>query len=91
MTITLFVWLVAAIAIATLLLWPERGLAARWRRRSVLHHREQAENALKHLLGQSAAGQTATLASLQGALRASDGALLALDGGDGLGVLGDRQ
>lgn len=59
-------------------LWPRVGLVALWRDRNVRRGREQAENALKHLLGQAAAGQAGTLASLQGALRTSDRALLAL-------------
>jgi DtxR family Mn-dependent transcriptional regulator len=40
--------------------------------------REQAENALKHLLGQSSAGHATSLSSLQGALRANDRTLLAI-------------
>lgn len=71
-------WAFAFFALLVALLWPGTGVLARWRRRRVALGREQAENALKHLLSQSSAGHAASLASLQGALRASDRALLSL-------------
>lgn len=70
--------IVLVIVIAVVAIWPRVGLVALWRDRAVRRHREQAENALKHLLGQAAAGQPGTLASLQGVLRTSDRVLLAL-------------
>ena len=76
MTLTaVFIVLVAALAAA---FWPRVGLVALWRHYNVRRSRERAENALKHLLVQAAAGQPGTLSSLQGALRTSDRTLLAL-------------
>ena len=75
--ITLF-WFLVAIAVGVAVLAPNRGLLARWRHHQAALGREQAENALKHLLGQAAAGESASLSSLQGVLRTSDRELLAL-------------
>ena len=69
--------LIGFVALAVVF-WPRHGALAIWRHRNVRRSREQAENALKHLLGQAASGQAATLASLQGALRTSDRALLVM-------------
>lgn len=70
--------LVTLVALVAVAFWPRVGLVALWRDRTLRRGREQAENALKHLLSQAAAGQSGTLASLQGALRTSDRVLLAL-------------
>jgi len=70
--------LIVVLAASAVALWPRVGLVALWRHRALRRNREQAENALKHLLGQAAAGQPGTLSSLQGVLRTSDRTLLAL-------------
>jgi DtxR family Mn-dependent transcriptional regulator len=57
---------------------PNVGVLARLGRYRAALGREQAENALKHLLSQASVGQAASLSSLQGALRANDRTLLAL-------------
>lgn len=70
-------WLVLG-ALVLLALVPRVGIVALWRRQSAQRAREQAENALKHLLSQAAAGHPVTLISLQAGLRASDRTLLTL-------------
>lgn len=75
---SLSLWVVLAALAVVALVVPRVGLLARWGRHKATLAREQAENALKHLLGQAAAGQAASLSSLQGALRADDRTLLAL-------------
>lgn len=75
---TWVLWGIFGLLLVALVLVPRIGVLAGWRRRLALRSREQAENALKHLLSQAASGQAATLASLQGALRTSDRSLLAL-------------
>ena len=75
---TLFLWLALVLIGALALLVPRVGLLARWRRHRAALAREQAENALKHLLSQATAGHGSSLSSLQGAIRADDGTLLAL-------------
>lgn len=71
-------WSVVAILFVAALLAPRVGLRARWLGHRSAIAREQAENALKHLLAQAASGQAASLSSLQGALRASDRQLLSI-------------
>lgn len=71
-------WILAAFLVGLLVLAPRYGLLALWRGWRASQAHEQAENALKHLLSQSAGGHAATLASLQGALRSSDRTLLAV-------------
>ena len=75
---TAVLWGVFGLVLTVLALAPRVGLLAGWRRRVAQRSREQAENALKHLLSQAVSGQAATLASLQGALRTSDRSLLTL-------------
>jgi len=70
--------LLVVVALLAAAFWPRVGLLAAWRQRNARRSREQAENALKHLLGQAAAGQAGTLASLQGALKISDRSLLTM-------------
>ena len=72
------VWLVAVLVVVVAILLPEVGGLARWRRHRAALGREQAENALKHLLSQASAGHATSFSSLQGALRASDRTLMAL-------------
>lgn len=74
---TLF-WIAFALLASAAVLAPRVGVLAGWRRHTAARARETAENALKHLLSQATAGQAVTLASLQGALRTTDRALLAL-------------
>ncbi|MCC7125917.1 MAG: FeoA domain-containing protein [Acidobacteria bacterium] len=69
--------LVAAAALLAVLAWATNA-RERWARYRAAQAREQAENALKHLLAQASSGQAASLASLQGALRVGDRALLAV-------------
>jgi len=76
--VTIVLWLALILLSAIALFAPRVGLIAGWRRRRAAQAREAAENALKHLLRQATAGHAATLASLQGALRTSDRALLVL-------------
>lgn len=60
-----FAMLVAA---GALLVWPERGLVARWARRGRMPDRVRTEDALKHLYTVAAARLPATVDSLAGAL-----------------------
>lgn len=57
---------------------PTYGVAAQLQRHRRELARERTENALKHLLRQATDGHAASFASLQGALRMSDRALMAL-------------
>ncbi|MCC7242993.1 MAG: metal ABC transporter permease, partial [Acidobacteria bacterium] len=75
---TLLLWLALFALALAVLAAPRVGLLARWRRHRAALAREQAENALKHLLSQAAAGHAASLSSLQGVLRVDDRRLLAL-------------
>ncbi|MDH4063982.1 MAG: hypothetical protein OEW19_06255, partial [Acidobacteriota bacterium] len=67
---SVFLWLALLVLATAVLAAPQVGLMAQWRRRRSQRVREQAENALKHLLGQASAGHAASLSSLQGVLRA---------------------
>lgn len=68
-------WLVA-LAVASLLIvvWPRRGLIARWRSAGDLARRSRREDALKHILKCEANQQAATLASVAGAVEITSGA-----------------
>lgn len=57
-----------AVAGVAVVLWPERGLWARWRDRSRRDHRVLLEDALKHLYASDEEGRPATVHSLAGAL-----------------------
>jgi DtxR family Mn-dependent transcriptional regulator len=57
---------------------PTYGLVVQLKARGRAIDRERAENALKHLLHQATLGHPASFESLQGALRLSDRALIAL-------------
>lgn len=63
--------LVAALAVA--LWWPGLGIVARARRRRATDARVMMEDALKHVYHGEFLGQTATLASVAGALQVSTG------------------
>jgi len=71
-------WLTILVALAVAVLVPRHGLAAWFRRARLAEARERAENALKHLLRQATEGHAGSFASLQGALRLSDRALMDL-------------
>lgn len=58
----------AAAALTAAILWPETGLAARWRRRRRRSGRVLLEDALKHLFASEEEGRPATVHSLAGAL-----------------------
>ena len=58
----------AAIALAVVLFWPERGLAGRWLRGAAARDRVEVEDALKHLWDGEYRRQPSTLQSLAGAL-----------------------
>lgn len=62
---------VLIIFIIALILWPERGLAARWRQNSHLTERVRSEDALKHIHKFEMKGRRPTLESIAGALNAS--------------------
>ncbi len=87
-------WVVLLLASAVLLVGPQWGLLAWWRRQRERQQRELREDALKHLLKCEAEGATASLLSLAGALRLGDGAAAAivaeLERGGFAGVEGGR-
>jgi DtxR family Mn-dependent transcriptional regulator len=58
-------------AVAALIVWPERGVAARIKRTRQISARVLAEDALKHIHSYEMKGQQATLESLAGALQIS--------------------
>lgn len=61
------VFLLGLIGFAALI-WPQRGLLARWRQVRTLAERSQREDALKHILKCEANNQSPTLQSVAGAL-----------------------
>ena len=63
--------LLAAALFAAALLWPRRGLLARWRRARFLSHRAFLEDALKHIHARELRGTLATAESLAGKLQVS--------------------
>lgn len=71
-------WLLIVVALALIVLAPTYGVVAQLRRHRRELARERTENALKHLLRQATEGHAASFASLQGALRMGDRALMAL-------------
>jgi len=66
--------LFACLVVLAVLLWPRRGLWARWRLAQDLASRIRREDALKHILKSEANGRMATLNSLAGALQITAGA-----------------
>lgn len=58
-----------AAALAVVVLWPRRGLLARWRASRLLAARVLREDALKHILKAEANGEAPTLLSVAGALQ----------------------
>ena len=86
-------WLIAALGLGVAVLWPRRGLLARWREGRHLAERVLREDALKHILKAEANRREATLESLAGSLQITStqttdlvrelgrSRLLSLDGG----------
>jgi len=68
----------AAVALAVLLFWPRFGLLHRVLRDRLVATRTRIEDALKHVYHEQAAGQTATLPSLGGAVGVSPGKTVSL-------------
>jgi len=66
-------WALLVLGPAMLIVWPRWGLLAWWQRERKRRERELREDALKHLLKSEAEGAVASLLSLAGALRVSDG------------------
>ncbi|MCX8091580.1 MAG: metal-dependent transcriptional regulator [Verrucomicrobiae bacterium] len=66
-------WFLAGMAIllAATVLWPRRGLLARWREGRALAQRTRREDALKHILKCEANQQTPSIQSVAGALGVS--------------------
>lgn len=62
------------LALIALLVWPGRGLLARWRAARELARRTRREDALKHMLKEEVHGATASLASVAGALQIRENA-----------------
>lgn len=68
------IWLLLALVLgAGLLLWPQIGLAARWRQARELAARSRREDVLKHLLKCEVNNREATLDSIAGTLHISTG------------------
>jgi DtxR family Mn-dependent transcriptional regulator len=65
--------LVACLSAVAVVLWPRRGLWARWRLAQDLARRIRREDALKHMINCEANGRMATLNSLAGALQITTG------------------
>lgn len=66
---SLLVGSLAILSLAAIIVWPQRGLAAQWRRGRRDRERMQIEDALKHIHAQNRSGRAATTESLSGALR----------------------
>ncbi|MFZ5807615.1 MAG: DtxR family transcriptional regulator [Verrucomicrobiota bacterium] len=64
-----FYFIIACLVTLAVILWPRRGLWARWRRTQELSRRIRREDALKHILKSEVNGRIATLESLAGALQ----------------------
>lgn len=65
--------LLVCLGAVALVVWPDVGLWARWRRGRELARRTRREDALKHILKSEANGRVATLDSLAGALQITTG------------------
>lgn len=67
-------WIIGLLLLGVgVLIWPQVGLVARWRRARDLAERSQREDVLKHLLKCEANGRQASLDSIAGALHISTG------------------
>jgi DtxR family Mn-dependent transcriptional regulator len=60
------------IALVAIVLWPGRGILARWRARRELARRTRREDALKHILKEEVNAGAASLASVAGALHIAE-------------------
>lgn len=75
--LNLAVFIAIAVA-AVVLFWPGFGIVPRFYRQRVTASRVRLEDALKHIYHQESAGQTATIASLGGALETAPATAVAL-------------
>ncbi|MBK8989131.1 MAG: FeoA domain-containing protein [Chloroflexi bacterium] len=85
---------VAVLGVTAVILWPDRGLWARWQHSRHLNERVQSEDALKHIYKCEMEGRRPTIESIAGAIHANlddtahllvamqNGALVAIAGGD---------
>lgn len=71
-------WFAVATFLIAVLLWPRRGILARFGRLSAMTERVQLEDALKQLHHAASAGQAATVESLAGGLEVRRGVALRL-------------
>jgi DtxR family Mn-dependent transcriptional regulator len=65
--------ILAVLLLLASLVWPRRGLLARWRRVKDNSRRARREDALKHILKSEANGRVASVESLAGALQITTG------------------
>jgi|WetSurMetagenome_2_1015567.scaffolds.fasta_scaffold52509_1 DtxR family transcriptional regulator, Mn-dependent transcriptional regulator len=68
----------ALVLLSALVFWPERGVAARFRRLTDLSDRVRLEDAVKHLFTSAAAGRPSSVDSLAGAIGVSRDRTVAL-------------
>jgi DtxR family Mn-dependent transcriptional regulator len=73
-----WIWFVLIIALAALLLWPTRGLLARWRNDKRTSARIQVEDVLKHLYTYELETRRPTLASIAGRVSVTENEAAAL-------------
>ncbi len=69
---------VLTVVIASVLLWPRRGLVWRWQRRRQANNRIQVEDVLKHLYTCEVEARRPTLQSIAGRLQISENQVAAL-------------
>ncbi|BCS34004.1 hypothetical protein TBR22_A32330 [Luteitalea sp. TBR-22] len=69
-------WIVVAVVVGAIVIWPRYGALARGRRSAASRRQERGDNALKHLLHEAQAGRSGSFASLKGTLGLGDRALL---------------
>lgn len=76
----MYTWLtiIAVLATLSVLLWPRRGLVARWRASRRLSARERREDALKHILKCEVNGGWASIESVAGQLQMATNQTVAL-------------
>jgi DtxR family Mn-dependent transcriptional regulator len=68
----------AIIVVVVLLFWPGFGVVPRWIRRRLVASRVRVEDALKHVYHHESSGNTASIASLGGALETPPATVVAL-------------
>lgn len=65
---SLSLWVLAALVVTALVLWPGYGLIVQWKRRRSAQRRARYEDVLKHMLAWERRGKSATPESVTGAL-----------------------